>query len=316
MPEILITGATGFIGKAVVNRLLAEKESRRVAVAMRTSVKQRTPRVVPFVTGDLGPSTDWTIALKGILVVVHCAARVHLNVDKSNNPLKESRRVNVEGTLNLARQSAAKGVKRFVFVSSIKVNGDITKPGEPFTADDDPAPLDAYGVSKMEAEQGLLEIAQQTNMEVVIIRPPLVYGPGAKANFAAMLRWLKSGVPLPFGSIHNQRSLVALDNLVDLISICLSHPSAANEIFLIADGEDVSTSELLRRICKEVGWPIRLFPAPSNWLKIMAAILGRKDLARRLCESLQVDDEKTRRLLNWTPPLSLDEGLKKATKGL
>jgi UDP-glucose 4-epimerase len=235
--------------------------------------------------------------------------------DTATDPLEEFRRVNVQGTLNLARQAAAVGVRRFVFVSSIKVNGESTQLGFPFTADDAPAPLDAYGVSKMEAEQGLRELAAQTGMEVVIIRPPLVYGPGVKANFAAMMRWLRRGVPLPLGAIHNQRSLVALDNLVDLIVTCLTHPAAANQTFLVSDGEDVSTTELLRRMGKAMGHPARLLPVPTGLLKLAATIVGRRDMAQRLCGSLQVDIEKTRRLLDWTPPLSLDQGLRKAAEG-
>jgi UDP-glucose 4-epimerase len=235
--------------------------------------------------------------------------------DTAADPLTAFRAVNVEGTLNLARQAAAAGVKRFVFVSSVKVNGEATLPGQPFTADDAPAPLDAYGISKMEAEQALREIALQTGMEVVIIRPPLVYGPGVKANFAAMMRWLQRGVPLPLGAIHNQRSLVALDNLVDLIVTCLTHPAAANQTFLVSDGEDVSTTELLRRMGRAMGRPARLIPVPVSWLKLAAALVGKRDVAQRLCGSLQVDIEKTRRLLGWTPPLTLDQGLKKAATG-
>jgi UDP-glucose 4-epimerase len=232
--------------------------------------------------------------------------------DKAADPLEEFRRVNVQGTLNLARQAAAAGVRRFVFISSIKVNGEATQLGRSFTADDAPAPLDAYGVSKMEAEQGLRELAAQTGMEVIIIRPPLVYGPGVKANFAAMMRWLQRGVPLPLGAIHNQRSLVALDNLVDLIVTCHTHPAAANQTFLVSDGEDVSTSELLRRMGQALDRPARLLPVPQSWLKLAAAMVGKSDVAQRLCGSLQVDISKTRQLLSWTPPLSLDQGLKRA----
>jgi nucleoside-diphosphate-sugar epimerase len=309
---ILVTGATGIVGRAVVQRLLAEDPSRRVAVAVRRDRQQWPIRALPRVIGDLEIVSDWSAALDGVSAVVHCAARVHALEDTSANPLEEFRRVNVEGTLNLARQAVAAGVRSFVFVSSIKVNGEATQPGQPFTSDDTPAPLDAYGVSKMEAEQGLRELTVSNGMELIIIRPPLVYGPGVKANFASMIRWLNRGVPLPLGAIQNKRSLVALDNLVDLIVTCLSHPDAANQTFLVSDGEDVSTAELLRRMGQALGRPVRLLPVPVNLLKLAAAMVGKQDVAQRLCGSLQVDIEKTRRLLGWTPPISLDVGLKRA----
>ncbi len=310
--KVLVTGANGFVGQAVLLRL-----NGMSGVTAMGSVR-RAGKVAdagaPLVTvGELSAQTDWSGALAGVQAVVHTAARVHVMQEAAADPLAEFRRVNVQGTLNLARQAAAAGVRRFVFISSIKVNGEATQLGCPFTADDTPAPLDAYGVSKMEAEQRLREIAVQTGMEVVIIRPPLVYGPGVKANFAAMVRWLKRGVPLPLGAIHNQRSLVALDNLVDLIVTCLTHPAAANQTFLVSDGEDVSTTELLRRMGQALGRPARLMPVPGGWLKLAATMVGKQDVAQRLCGSLQVDIEKTRRLLGWAPPISLDEGLRQAS---
>lgn len=317
LDKILVTGATGFVGRAFVDRLVSQGK-HSVRVALRGEGLQWPDTVERAYVEDLAPDNDWAKALDGVSVVVHAAARAHVMQDKSSSPLAEFRQVNVQGTLNLARQAAAAGVRRFVFISSIKVNGEETAAPLPvgarerFSADDAPAPLDAYGVSKMEAEQGLREIARQTGMEVVIIRPPLVYGPGVKANFAAMMRWLKRGVPLPLGAIHNQRSLVALDNLVDLIMTCLTHPAAANQTFLVSDGEDVSTTELLRRMGQAMGCPVRLIPVPASWLKLAAAMVGKRDVAQRLCGSLQVDIEKTRRLLGWTPPLSLDEGLRRA----
>jgi len=309
--KVLVTGANGFVGQAVLLRL-----NRMTGVTAVGSVRRAgmvADAGAPLVTvGELSAKSDWSGALAGVQAVVHTAARVHVMQGAAADLLDEFRRVNVQGTLNLARQAAAGGVRRFVFVSSIKVNGEATQLGHPFTADDTPAPLDAYGVSKMKAEQGLREIGCQTGMEVVIIRPPLVYGPGVKANFAAMMRWLKRGVPLPLGAIYNQRSLVALDNLVDLIVTCLTLPAAAHQTFLVSDGEDVSTTVLLRRMGQSLGCPARLVPVPLSWLKLAAAVVGKPDVAQRLCGSLQVDIEKTRCLLGWTPPISLDDGLKRA----
>jgi len=313
--KVLVTGANGFVGQAVWLRF--NGMSGVTAIGSVRHAGKVADAGVPLVTvGELSAQTDWSGALAGVEAVVHTAARVHVMQETTADPLTEFRRVNVQGTLKLARQAAAAGVRRFVFVSSIKVNGESTQLGSPFKADDEPAPLDAYGVSKMEAEQGLRELATQTGMEVVIIRPPLVYGPGVKANFAAMMRWLQRGVPLPLGAIHNQRSLVALGNLVDLIVLCLTHPAAANQTFLVSDGEDVSTTELLRRMGQAMGHPARLIPVPAGWLKLAAALVGKQDVAQRLCGSLQVDIEKTRRLLGWNPPLTLDQGLKKAAEGI
>ena len=312
---ILVTGATGFVGRALVQRLLAMDESQCVAVAVRRDVQQWSDRVLPRVTGDLEPAADWSVGLGGISVVVHCAARVHVMADTAANPLEEFRRVNVQGTLNLARQTAAAGVRRFVFISSVGVNGAETFQ-RPFTAHDVVAPHSPYAVSKYEAELGLQALAAETGLEMVILRPPLVYGPNAPGNFGSLMRWLQRRVPLPLGAIHNQRSLVALDNLVDLIVTCLTHPAAANQTFLVSDGEDVSTTELLRRMGQALGRPARLVPLPASILKLAAAMMGKPGVAQRLCGSLQVDIDKTRRLLDWTPPLTLDEGLKKAAGGL
>ncbi len=306
--QVLVTGANGFVGRVLCTTLTQHGYAVRGAVR-NSAASTQAPCVV---VGEITEQTNWSVALTDVDVVIHLAARAHVMRDTAVDPLAEFRRVNAAGTEHLARCAAASGVKRLVYVSSIKVNGEETHGGKKFSEADTPAPLDAYGVSKMEAEQGLREIARQTGMEVVIIRPPLVYGPGVKANFAAMMRWLRRGVPLPLGVIHNQRSLVALDNLVDLIVTCITHPAAANQIFLVSDGEDVSTTELLRRMGQALGRPARLVPVPVSWLKLAAALVGKQDVAQRLCGSLQVDIEKTRRLLGWTPPISLDEGLKRA----
>ncbi len=311
---ILVTGGTGFVGSAVLARLDADG-----AVPVRAAVRSAGARIAPgidkVVVGPLAGDTDWHAALAGVSALVHCAARVHVMEDTAADPLEEFRRVNVQGTLALARQAAAAGVRRFVFVSSIKVNGEMTAAGKPFTADDAPAPVDAYGVSKMEAEQALRALERQSGMQVVIIRPPLVYGKGVKANFAAMMRWLARGIPLPLGAIHNRRSLVALDNLVDLIVTCVRHPQAAGQTFLVSDGQDPSTTELLQRMGRAMGRPARLIPVPAACLTLGASLLGKRAVAQRLCGSLQVDIGKTRRLLGWTPPLTLDQGLQKAAKG-
>jgi nucleoside-diphosphate-sugar epimerase len=265
---------------------------------------------------SLSSETDWTAALRNVEQVVHLAARVHVMNDKNPDPLAEFRRVNVEATANLARQAAAAGVKRFVYLSSVKVNGEFTEAGQPFTADDAPAPKDPYGVSKHEAEQLLRLIAAETGMEMAIIRPPLVYGPGVKANFESMMQWLARGVPLPLTAVtQNRRSLVALDNLVDLIVTCLHHPAAANQTFLVSDGEDISTAELLNRMGAAMGYSARLFYLPPALLKLGATVLNKSGVYQRLCGSLQLDIAKTRQLLEWIPPVSVDEGLRHAAEG-
>jgi nucleoside-diphosphate-sugar epimerase len=314
--KVLVTGATGFVGGAFLRRLAADSACKGVVAAVRRKAESWPELVGQALVGDMLPTTDWGLALQGIDAVVHCAARVHVMQDDATDPLQAYREVNVNGTLNLARQAAQAGVHRFVFVSSIKVNGEATQPGHPFSADDVPSPLDPYGVSKLEAELGLREIEAQTGMEVVIVRPPLVHGPGVKANFASMMRWVARGMPLPFGAIQNARSMVALDNLVDLLVTCLTHPAAAGQTFLVSDGEDVTTTELLRRTAQAMGKKAFLLPVPATVLELGASLLGKRAVAQRLCGSLQVDIEKTRRLLGWSPPLTLDQGLKKAVEGM
>ena len=260
--------------------------------------------------GDLGPDTDWSQSVAGVDVVIHTAARVHMMHEPAADPLPEYRRVNVQGTLNLARQAAAAKVRRFIFLSSIKVNGEETTLGVPFKADDVPAPMDAYGISKREAEDGLRKLASERGIEVVVIRPPLVYGPGVKANFLSMMRWLSKGSPLPLGAVRNKRSLVALDNLVDLIVTCINHSAAANQTFLVSDGEDLSTTELLSRTGVALGRPARLISVPVSILRMTAFLVGKGEISRRLCSSLQVDISKSRELLGWVPPISVDEALR------
>jgi nucleoside-diphosphate-sugar epimerase len=311
--KILITGASGFVGTALVQRLVKAPRFEIVA-AVRQPASDHCSNIKFARIEDIAPATDWGDALKDVAVVIHTAARVHVMRDTVADPLAEFRRVNVKATLNLARQAAAAGAHRFVFISTIKVNGEGTCTGAPYLADDEPAPVDPYGISKAEAERGLRALAVETGLDVVIIRSPLVYGPGVKGNFLSMMRWLYKGVPLPFGAIHNRRSLVALDNLVDLIVTCVKHPAAANQTFLVSDDDDLSTTELCWRMGEALGKPARLLPVPAWVLMAGAALLGKRALSQRLCGSLQVDISKTKGLLGWSPLVSVNEGLRGAAQ--
>jgi nucleoside-diphosphate-sugar epimerase len=310
--KILLTGASGFVGKAV---LQAMKSRGFEARPVYRSIVSGNGFTDAEIVSELDGKVDWSQALVGIDVVFHAAARTHVMSEEFIDPLAEYRRVNVQGTLNLARQAAANGVRRFVFISSIKVNGEETVLGQPFTAQDIPSPQDAYGISKAEAETELRLVAQETGMEVTIIRPPLIYGPGVKGNFAILIRWVLRGLPLPLGGVtDNRRSLVGLDNLVDLILICADHPNAANQIFLVSDGEDLSTAELLKRIGRATQRSVRLLCVPPCVIALLANLLGKKLISQRLLGSLQVDINKTRELLGWKPSLTVNECLRRVVE--
>ncbi|MDD1618678.1 MAG: SDR family oxidoreductase [Methylococcaceae bacterium] len=313
MTKVLITGVNGFVGKTLSDELVIK--GFNVNGTVRSVMSVDFPgAITKFVIKDINLKTDWQNALEGVDMVIHLAARVHVMKDTAIDALSEFRRVNVEGTLNLARQAVEAGVQRFIFISSIKVNGEGSILGQPYTPEDQPAPVDPYGISKREAEDGLRQLASETGMEVVIIRPPLVYGPGVKANFQSMMRWLDKGIPLPLGAIHNQRSPVSLDNLIDLIATCIHHPAAANQTFLAGDGEDISTTELLQRMAAALGKKAWLIPVPSFILEWGARLVGKQAITQKLCGSLQVDISKARDLLDWKPPVSVDEALRKTAQ--
>jgi nucleoside-diphosphate-sugar epimerase len=322
---VLVTGANGFVGKAVCARLETGGFAVRKAV--------RSDSQGGIAVGDIGPLTGWRAALGGMDAVVHLAARVHMMRDMASDPLAEFRAVNTDGTLNLARQAAAASVRRFVYLSSVKVNGEGTSFRSPegeggsfhlgpcsqplshkegrgaYSEMDVPAPQDAYAVSKWGAELGLMEIARETGMEVVILRPPLVYGPGVKANFLRLVEWVDRGVPLPLASVNNRRSLVYVGNLADAVTLCVSHPEAVGKTYLVSDGEDVSTAELIRRLASALGRPARLLGVSPWLLEAAASIVGKGAEAERLLGSLEIDCSKIRRELRWRPPYSMEQGL-------
>lgn len=304
--RIAVVGAGGFVGRPLVGRLASDGHD--VVPVVRTPQGLAGERVI----GDI-VSADWAPVLSGADVVIHLAARVHMMNDQAEDPLAEFRRVNTAGTLALAQAAARAGVKRFIFLSTIKVNGEATRPGQPFRSTDLPQASDPYGISKQEAEAALLELAQATGMEVTVIRPPLIYGPGVKGNLRSLIKALRRGVPLPLGGITgNRRSLVGIGNLISLIGVAMTHPAAANATFLVSDGEDVSTTGLLQTLARAMGRKPRLLPVPAGAIRLVAALTGKKAAADRLVGNLQVDISDTREKLGWTPPVSLGAGMQAA----
>jgi len=313
MPKLLVTGGSGFIGKAVCENL--KKNNYTINITSRSNIVTNLSGVTIYNINEIDENTNWFQALNAVSCVIHCAAKTHVMNNNKQNSLSSFRKVNVEGTLNLAKQAVACGVKRFIFLSSIKVNGERTKKSSMFRYSDIPKPQDAYGISKWEAEKGLSEISKQTGLEVVIIRAPLVYGPAVKGNLRLLIKLIQSRVPLPFSLIKNQRSLIGVDNLVDLIIHCIDHHKASGNTFLVSDGKDLSTPDLVRGIASSIELSARLFPLPLIILKFFGFILGKKLEIDRLIGSLRIDSSYTKEILNWTPPVSVEEGIRRMVQG-
>jgi nucleoside-diphosphate-sugar epimerase len=310
MNKVLVTGANGFVGKYLCQHLLAENYTVNAAVR---DVCDFSHSVEIYPIGNIDEHTNWEAALFGCDTVFHLAARVHVMRDNSNNPLTEFRRVNTVATVHLARSAVAKGIKRFVYVSSIKVNGE--EASRPYSEMDKPNPHDAYGISKWEAEQALEKIAKETGLEVVIVRPPLVFGVGVKGNFGQMMTIVKKGIPLPFSSIENLRSLIYVENLVSALILCAINPNASGQTYLLSDGHDVSTPDLLRYIGNAIMRPARLFACSPVLLKFLGKLSGKSNEINRLLGSLQVDSSKIRKELGWIPPFSFYDGIKRTAQG-
>lgn len=306
--KVLVTGATGFIGTAFCLRARREGWQVRGAVRSVSDHNNLPPRVEAVPVGMIGPVTEWVSSMEGVEILVHLASRTHVMRETASNPLAEYRKVNVVGTEHLARQAAAAGIKRLVFLSSVKVNGEGRL--DPYTEDDLPAPEDHYGVSKLEAEEVLWKVSAETGMEVVILRSPLVYGPGVKANFLSLLKAVHGGIPLPFGSIRNKRSFIYLDNLVDAIAVCLTHLAAVGSIYLVSDGDDISTPELIRKVAFAFERPVRLFAFPPRLIRFIGSMVGKGDTVNRLVGALTVDTRKIRQELDWHPPYNMEQGLR------
>lgn len=313
--QVLITGASGFVGKALLKRLQDDAYIQPHALLRtHTSISRQATvstdaSYSEYIYSDFNDTDNLSKALEGKDCVIHCAARVHMMNEQHPDPLEAFRAVNTQGTLTLARLAASLGVKRFIFLSTIKTLGEETQPGKAYAYDDPLAPEDAYGISKAEAEVGLQAIASETGMACVIIRPPLVYGPGVKANFAAMMKLAAKNLPLPLGAIKNKRSMVALGNLVDLLCTCIVHPNAANQTFLVSDDHDVSVTALVAQLTRAAGKKPCLLPIPMKLIQLLAALLGKKAVADRLCGSLQLDITHTKDTLNWQPPITFKDAI-------
>jgi nucleoside-diphosphate-sugar epimerase len=309
---VAVTGGTGFVGRAVVQQFAVRGLKVRASVRTNKAASELPNSEAAYITvGHIGSHTSWLNSLGGVNCVIHCAARTHVMKETEANGLAAYRAVNTAGTRRLAEQAAAAGVRRLVYLSSIKVNGEQTVLGAPFLFSDAPASEDPYGISKWEAEQALWEISKQTGLEVVVVRPPLVYGPGVKGNFLRLLNLIDKGLPLPLGAVKNLRSFIGLDNLVDLLIRCVDHPAALGQTFLVSDGQDISTPDLIRTLARMMNKPARLWPVPVPLLRAAGSLTGKRKEVERLVGSLRVDSKHTQDILGWSPPVSLEAGLQK-----
>ena len=308
MLKVLITGASGFLGSNLI-KTLTKYSNFKITGSVRNNLKSQNMSI--FDGFELKKNTDWSIPLKNQTIVIHTAGFNQFISPNNNEQLKTIHSVNVDGTLELARQAARAGVKRFIFISSIKVLGEETFPEKPFTAETTPSPGDVYGMSKYEAEQGLKKISVYTDMEIVIIRPPLIYGKGVKGNFAQIISLIQKKFILPFGSINNKRSFVGIDNLIDFIIICMTHQKASNQIFLVSDGQDISTTELIKILSRTMRTKVRLISISSKFLELFSLLIGKKKTAVKLLHSLQVDISKNYNVIGWKPPFTFAESIKR-----
>lgn len=312
--KCLITGASGYVGSRLIE-IMGQKGGYKIIAHTHTRQVARTDGVESHVTGDVDNEALWGSILDGVEYVIHCASRVHVMQERSADPLREFRRVNFHGTINLARQCIDAGVRRFIYLSTIGVNGQETGVDTYFSEEDSANPHNDYSLSKYEAELGLMEIARESKLEVVIIRPPLIYGPNAPGNFGLLLRLLRKKIPLPMAGIYNKRSFLALDNLIDFIIICLLHPMAKNELFLISDDEDISTSDLISNIAKAAQLPNRSFYLPLGLLRSFMRLGISKAAMHGLTGNLRIDMRKAKCVLGWTPPFSVGESVRRAVSG-